>query len=210
MTDPALFVHLFVAVVCAGAALTLPTPVSLPGSALAAMAFAYALAQYALHVKTVERATPEREQPDADGLTGLLSRRAFERTAGCLLQLARRTEMPLVMVCVRIGGLGDVDDKLGYRAGDRALRTLAEIVRAKLRASDVAARFDGDEVLLLLTDTTSTGAELVSERLNAQFEDFARKQALPARLEFQMLSPGRDAGLDELLGGLLGARSARP
>jgi diguanylate cyclase (GGDEF)-like protein len=212
VVDPALLVHLFVAVVCAGAALSLPGPVALPGSALAAIAVAYAAAQFVLHRRPragePTDAEPDREHPDEDRLTGLLNRRAFERTARYVLQLARRTDMPLVVVCVRIGGLEQVDGALGYRAGDRALRTLAEIVRHRLRATDVAARFDGDEVLLVLTDTTAAGAELVTERLSAQFDEFAHKQALPARLQFQMLSPGRDAGLDEVLGGLLGSARA--
>jgi diguanylate cyclase (GGDEF)-like protein len=64
----------------------------------------------------------------------------------------------------------EVNDKAGHEAGDIALRMLADNLRAELRAVDTAARFGGDEFVIILPQATTEGARIVAERLRGRVE----------------------------------------
>jgi diguanylate cyclase (GGDEF)-like protein len=106
------------------------------------------------------------EDSRRDPLTGMRNRRAL---ADDLLELdARRDEEGSFAVA-----LCDVDrfkaynDRLGHLAGDHALRTISAIVRATLRTGDLAYRFGGEELLLILRNAGADEAEAVAERVRA-------------------------------------------
>ena len=63
-----------------------------------------------------------------------------------------------------------VNDTHGHDAGDEALRYLADLLRAELRAVDTAARYGGEEFALILPQAGPEGAKLVAERLRAKHE----------------------------------------
>jgi len=63
-----------------------------------------------------------------------------------------------------------VNDTFGHVYGDRVLVYVAETIRATLRASDVAARYGGDEFAVILPETTVHGAAGVAERILATFQ----------------------------------------
>src|SRR5262249_17231803 len=76
-----------------------------------------------------------------DALTGLFNRRAlFERVAQ-ELQRARRYGAPVSLMLIDVDGLKSMNDRNGHRAGDVALRRVAEAVRNGSRASDLQARW---------------------------------------------------------------------
>jgi diguanylate cyclase (GGDEF)-like protein len=66
-----------------------------------------------------------------------------------------------------------VNDRLGHLLGDEVLRWTAEIIRRTLRASDIAARYGGDEFAVLLPDADQDEAERTAERLTDAFASVA-------------------------------------
>lgn len=87
-----------------------------------------------------------------DGLTGLMNRAAFMEYLQAALPAAARQEQRLALLFIDLNDFKRVNDSLGHLEGDRVLVTVAERLRACLRASDQVARFGGDEFVVLLDD----------------------------------------------------------
>jgi diguanylate cyclase (GGDEF)-like protein len=110
-----------------------------------------------------------------DDLTGLLNRRGWRYTAPRELARAARSGHPITLVTLDLDNFKALNDELGHKEGDRALRDSAERIRATLRAGDVVARLGGDEFVALLTNSTLAGALTAIERL---------RRSTPAREDF--------------------------
>lgn len=102
-----------------------------------------------------------------DQLTGLYNRRYFEDT---LSRLDNSHNLPISLVMIDMNGLKLVNDAFGHATGDNYLKKLAEIIRHHLRTSDIAARYGGDEFIILLPKTTTKEAQVVLERLYESIE----------------------------------------
>lgn len=100
-----------------------------------------------------------------DGLTGLLTRKAFEDEATRLTDLCRRHRHPLNVIYFDVDHFKSVNDKFGHEAGDKVLRAVSETCRTHLRQSDVFGRLGGEEFAVLLPETDQKGAILVAEKL---------------------------------------------
>jgi diguanylate cyclase (GGDEF)-like protein len=107
------------------------------------------------------------ELSTSDPLTGLNNRRAlFERIRHELTRAARYDE-PLSLLLIDVDRLKDLNDRQGHRAGDAALRLVGSAVRGGSRASDLAARWGGDEFALLAPNTGLDAAARLAERVRA-------------------------------------------
>jgi diguanylate cyclase (GGDEF)-like protein len=111
-----------------------------------------------------------QQQALTDALTGCYNRRSFELQLERDLHLATRMRQPLSLIMVDFDNFKGVNDKAGHEAGDIALRMLADNLRAELRAVDTAARFGGDEFVIILPQATPEGAMIVAERLRSRVE----------------------------------------
>lgn len=115
----------------------------------------------------------ERLSP-TDPLTGIANRRSFDQYLEMEWDRAVRTQQPLSLVLIDIDCLKGLNDSVGHTAGDEALRTLAHCLRkAGQRTSDVAARYGGDEFVLILPDTSREGAAQIANRLEAMVHSLA-------------------------------------
>jgi diguanylate cyclase (GGDEF)-like protein/PAS domain S-box-containing protein len=85
-----------------------------------------------------------------DPLTGVLNRAAFMERASELMASQRAAETGGALLFIDLDHFKRVNDSLGHAAGDTLLQTLAQRLTAQLRASDVVARFGGDEFVALL------------------------------------------------------------
>ncbi|WP_455234886.1 GGDEF domain-containing protein [Thiogranum longum] len=102
----------------------------------------------------IERTRHELElHSSLDTLTGLLNRRALQDVAHTMFQRLQRNQQKFVMLFADLDKFKAVNDELGHAAGDLVLKTFADIVRSSIRATDIAARFGGDEFVMLLEDT---------------------------------------------------------
>jgi diguanylate cyclase (GGDEF)-like protein/PAS domain S-box-containing protein len=105
-----------------------------------------------------------------DGLTGLYNRRYLMEQIERELNRVERTKGALSLVMIDLDGLKGINDRYGHYEGDGVLRGLGAIIRANTRGSDVAARWGGDEFMLLAPDTDGRGARRLGERIRAQVE----------------------------------------
>jgi diguanylate cyclase (GGDEF)-like protein len=99
-----------------------------------------------------------------DPLTGLANRRHFFATAAEEVARARRYGRPLSVLIADIDHFKRVNDTYGHAAGDAALQAAALSLAQCLRATDLAARFGGEEFVALLTETGIDGAAALAER----------------------------------------------
>jgi diguanylate cyclase (GGDEF)-like protein len=106
-----------------------------------------------------------------DHLTGLFNRRHFLSVAGFLLSQARRYKHPLSILIFDIDNFKQINDTYGHAIGDKSLKLLAECITHTIRSSDVAARFGGDEFVILLPETNAAQASKLGERLRLLVAD---------------------------------------
>ncbi len=106
-----------------------------------------------------------REMATTDSLTGLLNRRAFFELAEREFARYQRYRHPLCAVMVDVDSFKEINDRFGHQAGDAVLAGVARQCRQELRRVDIAARFGGDELVLLLPETGLDDALWVVQRL---------------------------------------------
>jgi diguanylate cyclase (GGDEF)-like protein len=106
----------------------------------------------------------------SDPLTGLPNRRGADETLTRMAARAGRTISPLAAVLLDLDHFKRVNDVHGHQRGDQALAAVAQILSTSLRTSDFAARFGGEEFLILLPDTDRHGALNLAEKLRFQIE----------------------------------------
>lgn len=102
-----------------------------------------------------------------DPLTGLLNRRAFAERLHDEVSRATRYRSPLSLLLLDLDGLKRINDRLGHHAGDSALQSLARSLRAGCRSADLAARWGGDEFVVLAPETRQAEALELAERIRA-------------------------------------------
>jgi diguanylate cyclase (GGDEF)-like protein len=102
-----------------------------------------------------------------DALTGWHNRRYFETRLQEELARARREQKPLACLMLDVDYFKRVNDGFGHLAGDRLLRELTRRIEGQVRASDVAARYGGEELVLLLPATRSADATALAERVRS-------------------------------------------
>jgi diguanylate cyclase (GGDEF)-like protein len=102
---------------------------------------------------------------ETDDLTGMFNTRGFAIAANRLFAQAVRHNRSASVLMIDSDNLKTVNDAHGHEAGNRLLRHLAGSIQAELRFTDVAARYGGDEFIVLLPETPAKGAFEVAERI---------------------------------------------
>jgi diguanylate cyclase (GGDEF)-like protein len=126
--------------------------------------------QLAVAVNQAHLFTQMQQQALTDSLTGCYNRRSFELQLERDLHLATRMRQSLSLVMLDLDNFKQINDQAGHETGDVALCMLAETLRSELRAVDTAARFGGDEFVIILPQANTEGALLVAERLRKRIE----------------------------------------
>ncbi|RZI82760.1 MAG: GGDEF domain-containing protein [Rubrivivax sp.] len=106
-----------------------------------------------------------REMATTDPLTRLRNRRSVMDTSLSEAAKQRRDGRPLSFVLCDVDHFKSVNDSFGHEAGDEVLKAVAQVLRGGVREVDHAARWGGEEFLLLLPETALPGAALVANRL---------------------------------------------
>lgn len=114
-----------------------------------------------------------------DGLTGLHNRRSFDERLGGELERSARYGHGFALLMFDVDHFKRVNDSHGHQAGDAVLQFLADLLLRQARSRvDLAARFGGEEFVVLLPETGADGALLVAERIRTELESAAI--AIPA------------------------------
>lgn len=104
---------------------------------------------------------------ETDALTNMPNRRALHRRLAEEVRRATRYGEPVSLALIDVDDLKRVNDEEGHAAGDRRIRRVADAIRATLRASDMGARWGGDEFAVVLPNTTTEAARRSAERILA-------------------------------------------
>lgn len=115
-----------------------------------------------------------QEMAARDPLTGLYNRRHFAEVLERSFAEATRYGKDLACIMADLDGFKKLNDTRGHQAGDRILRATASMISANLRVMDVAARYGGDEFVILLPHASAELACQVGERISSQFALQAR------------------------------------
>jgi len=107
-----------------------------------------------------------------DGLTGLYNRRYLMEQIEREFTRAERNKNTLSLMMIDLDSLKSINDSYGHHEGDAVLRGLGGIIKENTRASDVAARWGGDEFMLLTPETGSKDARKIGDRIRSQVERY--------------------------------------
>jgi len=131
----------------------------------------YDVTDIATNKSELERANTKLQSLSrTDRLTQLYNRGFWE---DCLIkEYARhkRTNEPCSLIMFDIDHFKKVNDTYGHQAGDEVIRVTAQAVRDKVRTTDIAGRYGGEEFGIILIDTKRDGALLLAERLRQHIE----------------------------------------
>lgn len=100
-----------------------------------------------------------------DSLTGLPNRRGFDQIAMNAIDASRRDYKALAAMLLDLDHFKRLNDTHGHLAGDEVLIGFADDIRRCLRNSDIICRWGGEEFIILLPDTNSSGARRVAEKI---------------------------------------------
>ncbi len=116
-------------------------------------------------LKNVEQLQDVTQKSNHDALTGLANRRQFEdRLRQHLLEHARHRQ-PVSLILLDIDMFKTVNDVFGHQGGDEVLKEVAKAAQRTVREIDLCARYGGEELAILLPQTSLTGASATAERL---------------------------------------------
>ncbi|MET0791516.1 MAG: diguanylate cyclase [Polyangiaceae bacterium] len=110
---------------------------------------------------------------DTDGLTGLFNRRYFDALLVRELQRTTRYKTPMGVVLFDIDHFKRINDGYGHSMGDEVLRNVGRIVTSSVRVTDSAARYGGEEIGIVFTQTVAQGVSEVTERLRLRLAEFS-------------------------------------
>jgi diguanylate cyclase (GGDEF)-like protein len=117
---------------------------------------------------TQQKKTEENmlHQATHDGLTDLFNYRVFFDSLEREVLRSKRTSNSFALLLIDLNDLKNINDRLGHLVGNRALKRIARVLKESCRASDLAARFGGDEFALLLIDANDVFARQVAARID--------------------------------------------
>lgn len=106
-----------------------------------------------------------KQQALSDRLTGLANRAAFEQQSQKLWDESQQGGTPMCLLLLDLDKFKSVNDTYGHPAGDEVLRTVGKVLKQAARPQDIAARYGGEEMVLVLPDTPRAIAAVIAETL---------------------------------------------
>lgn len=106
-----------------------------------------------------------KQKAETDGLTGLANRARFDEFLADQWAAAARSGRPLSLLLMDLDKFKSVNDEYGHPAGDRVLQYLGRLLATAARAQDLAARYGGEEMVLVLPATAKATAAAIAESI---------------------------------------------
>ena len=129
-----------------------------------------------------------RKLADRDPLTGFYNHRFLHERLGEEVVRTQRARRPMSVLMLDLDDFKLVNDTFGHLFGDRVLTWTAELIRSTLRASDIPARYGGDEFAIILPETDAEEARRAADRILEAFRE--------QRLRRRAARPGADRRVD--------------
>lgn len=141
-----------------------------------------------------------RNQALRDPLTGLYNRRYMEDMLQRFVLVTERTKAPLSVVMIDLDHFKKLNDEHGHLLGDTVLRSVASAITGALRESDVACRYGGEELTVLLPDCGLQDALVKAELLRSRIEGLSDLHGVSISASFGVASlPETSSGVTDLL-----------
>ncbi len=100
-----------------------------------------------------------------DSLTKLYNRQFFDETIEREINRARRHNLDLSVLFFDLDDFKHINDSFGHLAGDKVLQHIAQIILSEKRSEDIATRYGGEEIVLILPETDKVNAMVLGERI---------------------------------------------
>jgi diguanylate cyclase (GGDEF)-like protein len=153
-------------------------------------------AEVSEHKRAEERV---RHLAVSDPLTGLANYRQMVEALETEIKRFGRNERPFVVLLLDLDGLKKINDALGHIVGSRALCRLADMLRLYSREMDTAARYGGDEFVLILPETDAEAARLVAQRISKRLAEDGEEPKISVSIGTAVY-PGDGETVNEILG----------
>lgn len=131
-----------------------------------------------------------------DSLTGLMNRRGFSDQLMREFTEAQRYDIDLCCCMIDIDNYKNINDTLGHQMGDETLQIIASEIASSLRSADIAARYGGDEFILLLPHTSQNDAMSVISRVCKNIELGNSQLRVPVTISLGVASLKSDTPAD--------------
>ena len=158
------------------------------------------------HIKIIDQMRTIELIGLIDPLTKISNRRGFENRLNAEWGRAIRDNSPISILIMDIDNFKNYNDTYGHQQGDAALKAFAKIATQTLKRSvDFAARWGGEEFVMLLPDTEIEGAAEVAERVrkNAEASVIHTEDEVETRISVSIgvnsMIPGADASIDHFI-----------
>lgn len=126
--------------------------------------------QLALAFRNLDLRETLARQAIRDSLTGLYNRRHLEAALAIEISRAARKQRPIGVIILDLDHFKRLNDTYGHEAGDKALRAFGDFLKTRVRPSDIACRYGGEEFVLVLPesplDATAVRAETFCREAN--------------------------------------------
>jgi diguanylate cyclase (GGDEF)-like protein len=149
--------------------------------------------------RAMKRIEELQASAETDFLLGIPNRRGFERELYRAIAYIKRYHASGALIVLDVDRLKPINDAFGHPAGDQVLKAIAGVLLSQVRASDVVARWGGDEFALLLWNLTETDARAKAAALEAAIDRLAftfrdRHVTAGASAGVAVLGPNAEAG----------------
>jgi diguanylate cyclase (GGDEF)-like protein len=123
--------------------------------------------QATLALENVELHEEVQRQAITDKLTGLTNHGRFQEVLGSEIEQVRRYRYPVGLIMLDIDNFKQINDTYGHPQGDQVLQSVARVLRDESREADWAARYGGEEMVLILPHTDLEGSYVIAERVRS-------------------------------------------
>lgn len=134
----------------------------------------------------------------SDPLTGLANYRRLLDVLEKEMERSNRTGRPFSILLIDVDGLKKINDTYGHLVGSRSICRLADILRVNSRAVDTAARYGGDEFVLVLPEAREKEAALVAQRIQEVMRNSMEEPVISASIGASTYS-GDNGRIERLL-----------
>jgi diguanylate cyclase (GGDEF)-like protein len=129
-----------------------------------------------------------RNQALRDSLTGLYNRRFLEEMLERMCRDAERRKVPISAIMLDLDHFKKLNDQHGHAAGDAVLRDVAAAILSCLRTVDVACRYGGEEMAILLSDCSMAAATGKAEQIRSRIAELTRAGGAAVTASFGVAS----------------------
>ncbi len=128
--------------------------------------FSFIANHFAMFIANIELTEKAAQYENTDILTGLLNHRGFQEVLSREIFTAQENKTNLSVVMFDINNISKINRELSHAKGDEVIKLVAQKIKQNIRSGDSAGRYGGDEIAVILPDTSTADAKYLAETIN--------------------------------------------